>query len=78
MSIEDKVQKVADLRIPIREDQSFYEGANMAALIVAMMGGEDIKPALTDLANRFIEKHQRQPQQALSMGSDIAKELHHG
>ena len=76
--IEDKIQAVADLREPIREDQSFYEGANMADLIIAAMNGEDIKPALDELSQRFIEKHQDKPQQAISMGHDIAKELHHG
>jgi len=78
MAIADKVQAVADLRQPIKEDKSFYEGADMGAVIQAAMQGADVKGAFGELSDRFIAKHQKQFAPAVGMGRGIAKALHEG
>ena len=74
--IEDKIQAVADLRQPIRDDPTFYDGANMGDLIQAAMQGESVKEALGELSGRFIEKHQGAVLPAVGMGREIAKAIH--
>ena len=76
--IEDKLQAVADLRIPIKEDKSFFEGADMEAVIKAAMTGEDVKPALEQLSDRFVKKHQGQAKKAVPMGAKIGQAIDKG
>ncbi len=76
--IVEKVQAVADLREPIREDKSFFDGANMGDLIRAAMAGESVTAALEQLSDRFIAKHQGQAKPAIAMGRAVAKAIDEG
>ena len=77
-TIESNIQAVANLRTPIKEDKSFFEGADMGAVIKAAMLGEEVRPALNQLSDRFIDKHQGQAQKAVPLGAKVGKAIHEG
>jgi len=74
------LQQIADLRIPVKEDESFYDGVDFEQLILAVMnegheGVPLIEEVLEPLADRFVIAHKAEIQKAADLGQDLGKAL---